>query len=125
MVGIKDMLRRITVLQGLRVPDTIAMQPNACPGHLTCKPAFPSTPMSRFLFALSLFLFAATAMAGTPVVGDETADNSAKQGKATTTSSTPDGDATVGGHPVTTPARTSTSHAVTPRWHSLLPGMIR
>jgi len=81
--------------------------------------------MSRFLFALCLFLFAATAMAGTPVASDENADNTAKQGKVATTSSTPDGDATVGGHPVTTPAHGSASHAVTPRWHSLLPGMIR
>jgi len=81
--------------------------------------------MPRLLSALCLFLFAATAMAGTPVAGDESADNSVKQGKAATTSSTPDGDATVGGHPVTTPARSSSSHAVTPRWHSLLPGMIR
>jgi hypothetical protein len=80
--------------------------------------------MPRFLSALCLFLFAATAMAGTPAVGDDSADNSVKQAKATT-STTPDGDATVGGHPVTTPARSSTSHAVTPRWHSLLPGMIR
>ena len=81
--------------------------------------------MSRFPIALCLFLFAATAMAGAPVAGDDNADNSVKPGKASTTSSTPDGDATVGGHPVTTPARRSPSHAVTPRWHSLLPGMIR
>lgn len=81
--------------------------------------------MSRFLTALCLFLFAATAVAGTPVAGDDPADNSVKPVKVATTSSTPDGDATVGGHPVTTPAHSSSPHAVTPRWHSLLPGMIR
>ncbi len=81
--------------------------------------------MSRFMSALCLYLFAATAMASAPVVGDDAADSGVKQAKAATTSTTPDGDATVGGHPVTTPARSGTSHAVTPRWHSLLPGMIR
>ena len=78
--------------------------------------------MPRSLFALCLFLFAASAMAGTPVAGD---DNSVKPGKASATSATSDGDATVGGRPAATPARSSTTHAVTPRWHSLLPGMIR
>jgi hypothetical protein len=84
--------------------------------------------MSRSLFALCLFLIASTAMAGTPIVADDStdgADANAKSDKAAATSATPDGDATVGGHPAATPAHGSSSHAVTPRWHSLLPGMIR
>lgn len=81
--------------------------------------------MPRSLFALCLFLFAASAMAGAPVAGDDNADNSVKPGKASNSASAPDGNATVGGRPAATPARSSTPHAVTPRWHSLLPGMIR
>jgi hypothetical protein len=81
--------------------------------------------MPRSLFAICLFLSAATAMAGTPVAGDDGAENSVKPGKAASTVSAPDGDATVGGRRTATPARSSTPHAVTPRWHSLLPGMIR
>ena len=75
--------------------------------------------MSRFLLALYLFAFAAAAMA------NNTAANGVKPGKATAVSSTQDSDAAATGHPAAAPARSSTPRTVSPRWHSLLPGMIR
>jgi hypothetical protein len=77
--------------------------------------------MRRSLLALCLSLYAAVALAGTPAVSD---DASAKPGKASPASSAQEGDATAGSHPVAQPAH-ATTHAVSPRWHSLLPGMIR
>jgi len=80
-----------------------------------------SLTMSRPLLALCLFLFAASALAIEPAAPDDDAV-ATKPGKSTEVTTTPDPDAPVT-HPVATPARTATRHP--PRWHSLLPGMIR
>ena len=79
--------------------------------------------MSRSLLASCLFLFAALAMANTPVVNEDPAEGSAKSGKTATISAGQDSDSTATAHPVAIPTRNSTPR--TPRWHSLLPGMIR
>ena len=77
--------------------------------------------MSRLLLALSLFAFAAIAHANQPTATDETP--SAKPGKAASSAAN-DSDAPA--TPVTpAPARSSTPRSALPRWHSLLPGMIR
>lgn len=81
--------------------------------------------MSRFFLALCLFLCAATAMAGDQVAADDNAANGVKPGKLSATSTAQDDDATAGAHPAAHPASSGTTHAVTPRWHRLLPGMIR
>jgi hypothetical protein len=82
--------------------------------------------MSRYLLALCLSLFAAAALAGTPVASEDNPDAAVKPGKASVAGgSTQDSDATASDHPAATPAHASTAHAVSPRWHSLLPGMIR
>lgn len=78
--------------------------------------------MFRFLLALSLYAFAAAALANNTAASDDPADGNSKPGKTTTVISTQDADATVATHPAA-PAR-STPRA-TPRWHSFLPGMIR
>jgi hypothetical protein len=80
--------------------------------------------MRRSLLALCLSLFASAALAGTPVAGDDNTDPGAKSGKASAAGSAQDGDTTAGSHPIVPPAHSST-HSVSPRWHSLLPGMIR
>ena len=81
--------------------------------------------MSRFLLAPVLYLFASVAMAGTPVAIDDAVAGSAKPGKAGTVANTPESDNVAGGHPTATPIRTPAPRGVSPRWHSLLPGMIR
>ena len=82
-----------------------------------------SLPMSRFLLALCLFLFAATALANSAVAGGDPAGNGVKPGKAATVSAQ-DNDAAVSGAAPAAPAR-SAPRTASPRWHSLLPGMIR
>ena len=77
-----------------------------------------TTDMSRLLLALSLFAFAAIALANEPTATDDAP--SAKPGKAATI------DSDVPAAPATpAPSRGSTPRAALPRWHSLLPGMIR
>ncbi len=78
--------------------------------------------MHRLLLILCLVLFASAAIAGTPTVGDDTADATAKSGKTQSPAAAPDTDPAQS-HPVIAPARAATPHL--PRWHSLLPGMIR
>ncbi len=75
--------------------------------------------MSRLLLALSLFAFATIALANEPTATDDTP--SAKPGKpaAATDPEAPAIPATPA------PARSSTPRPALPRWHSLLPGMIR
>jgi hypothetical protein len=79
--------------------------------------------MSRFLLALSLTLFATVAMAN-DVANTDDAAAAAKQGKNAAVAAPQDSDATASPHAAATPTRSS-SHGVSPRWHSLLPGMIR
>ena len=76
--------------------------------------------MSRFLPVLCLLLVATTASAGEMASSDEPA---AKPGKTTAATAGQEADATPGVHPAAAPAHTATPR--TPRWHSLLPGMIR
>jgi hypothetical protein len=77
--------------------------------------------MSRLLLALSLFAFAAIALANEPTATDDTP--SAKPGKPAA-SATSESEAPVA--PATpSPVRSSTPRPALPRWHSLLPGMIR
>ena len=77
--------------------------------------------MSRLPLALILFAFAAVALANEPSATDDTP--SAKPGKAASPAA---GDPEAPAIPATTaPARSGTPRPALPRWHSLLPGMIR
>lgn len=77
--------------------------------------------MSRLLLALSLFAFAAIALANEPTATDDSP--SAKPGKTASPAAT---DSEAPAAPATpAPARSSTPRPALPRWHSLLPGMIR
>jgi hypothetical protein len=78
--------------------------------------------MSRFLLALSLFAFAALALANEPANCD--APTVAKPGKAS--ASTTDGEADAPAAQATMrPIRAGSARPMLPRWQSLLPGMIR
>jgi hypothetical protein len=82
--------------------------------------------MTRLLLATCLLLCASTAFAKSPVASTDPADGSAKPGKpATTTTTETDGSTPI--HPVAPAARTAPlpTRGGAPRWHSLLPGMIR
>jgi hypothetical protein len=82
-----------------------------------------AAPMTRLLLALSLALFAPSAFAGEPASTDPVAsDPAAKPGKSTSVTATQDAD-TASTTPSPAPTRSATPR--TPRWHSLLPGMIR
>lgn len=83
--------------------------------------------MSRFLLALSLSLFAASSVAGTTTTTTcAAADSSGKPAKQTTVvGATQDCDAAATGQPTAAPARGTVPRTSLPRWHSLLPGMIR
>lgn len=78
--------------------------------------------MPRLLLAISLSLFASIALAGGAPAPDGQPDATSKTGKAVTVVATQDSEAGTP-HPVAAPTRAPVSHA--PRWHSLLPGMIR
>jgi hypothetical protein len=99
-----------------------ALQPFARPGHQTLQPVPSSAPMPRFLLAISLSLFASAALAGEVPAADGQPDATTKTGKVAAVVATQDGEASTP-HPAAPPARTATPHV--PRWHSLLPGMIR
>ena len=75
--------------------------------------------LSRQLLALSLFAFAAIALADEPTAADDAPP--AKPGK---TAAPATSDAETPAVPVA-PARGSLPRPALPRWHSLLPGMIR
>ena len=80
-------------------------------------------PMSRFLLALSLYAFAAIAIAGTPVTPDDASGKPAKPAPAATA---PETDSTPASTPAPAPSRAgATSRSSAKRWHSMLPGMIR
>jgi hypothetical protein len=81
--------------------------------------------MTRLLLASCLLLFASTAFAKSPVNAADPADGSAKPGKAV--SSTADADPNAPHPAVAPPARIAPlpTRGGAPRWHSLLPGMIR
>ncbi|MFA6985423.1 MAG: hypothetical protein WC213_04390 [Arenimonas sp.] len=82
--------------------------------------------MSRFLLALSLSLFAAASVAGTTTaVTCAAVDGGGKPAKPTTVSSSQDCDAAATSQPSAAPARSTAPRTALPRWHSLLPGMIR
>ncbi|KFN42651.1 hypothetical protein [Arenimonas oryziterrae] len=92
--------------------------------------------MSRVLLTLLLCLFAAGAMANPPASTEENCP-APKAGKSASPAPGNDNDGTVTGTGATgttghtdsaSPSarvRTATPRVVTPRWHSLLPGMFR
>lgn len=85
-----------------------------------------SHPMSRPLLALCLLLFAHSALANIVVAsGCDATENNVKLGKSTVVGSTQDGELTSTGQPFATRARRGTPRSALPRWHSMLPGMIR
>ena len=78
--------------------------------------------MSRFLLASLLYFFAVAALANEGA-GSDGVGESVKRGK-TTTVTAQDSESGAAVAPVS-PARSSTPRTSVPRWHSLLPGMIR
>jgi hypothetical protein len=81
--------------------------------------------MTRLLLATCLLLFASSAFAKSPAPATDPADGSAKPGKVVATANDADPNAP---HPaVAPPARSAPlpTRGGAPRWHSLLPGMIR
>ena len=81
--------------------------------------------MTRLLLATCLLLCASTAFAKSPANADDPADGSAKSAKAATNTTT-DGDPAAPAHPVVAPVHSALPvRGGLPRWHSLLPGMIR
>jgi hypothetical protein len=92
--------------------------------------------MKRLLLASSLFLLAAAALAKPVTTCDNPEAGNSKPGKLTTATAvttattavttTADSDTPVVTHPAaTSTVHSSAGHASMPRWHSLLPGMIR
>jgi len=82
--------------------------------------------MTRLLLTTCLLLCASTAFAKSPASSADPADGSAKPGKAVGTAVDSDPAAPV--HPaIVVPARSAPlpTRGGAPRWHSLLPGMIR
>lgn len=80
--------------------------------------------MPRLLLALSLFSFAAIAFAGETPATEDTSE--AKASKPAATAPATDNDAPPATHASPTPTRSSSAtRPAVPRWHSLLPGMIR
>ena len=77
--------------------------------------------MPRLPLSLCLLLVATSALANEPVAGEEPTAKAGKSAVAVTGGS--EGDSAISNHPAIAPARSSTPR--TPRWHSLLPGMIR
>lgn len=104
-------------------------------GHATIRPVLASdrTPvnasaaMNRLLLATCLLLCASTAFAKSPVAGADAVDGSAKPGKPATSTGTAYADPAVAPVTVTPPSRSTPlpTRGGAPRWHSLLPGMIR
>jgi microcystin-dependent protein len=80
--------------------------------------------MLRPFLALCLLSLATTSLANTVAASGDPAVDNAKAGKSTATG-TQDGDAVTASPAAVAPARASTPHTTSPRWHSMLPGMIR
>jgi hypothetical protein len=102
------------------------MQPFAPSAHQTRHTEKASAAMTRLLLATCLLLFASTAFAKSPASTQDPADGSAKPGKVAST--TQDPDAAAPAHPAVPPAVRAAplpTRGGAPRWHSLLPGMIR
>ena len=82
--------------------------------------------MTRLLLATCLLLFASSAFAKSPAPATDPADGSAKPGKAAT--ATTETDPVAPAHTVVAPPTRSAplpTRGGAPRWHTLLPGMIR
>ena len=80
--------------------------------------------MPRLLLALSLFAFNAIALARETPATDDTTD--AKPGKPAVTAPATDTDTPPPTHASPAPIRSgAATRPAVPRWHSLLPGMIR
>lgn len=83
--------------------------------------------MTRILLALCVYSFAATAMAAGSAANCTCPDINVKTAKATTVSNPQDCDPTVTTQAPApaAPVRSTAPRVGLPRWHSLLPGMIR
>jgi hypothetical protein len=81
-------------------------------------------PMPRLLLALCLYAVAAVALAGSPAAADEAATKPVKPA-ATSATNDSDGSAPAPVSPAPSRAGTATRAITAPRWHSMLPGMIR
>ena len=82
--------------------------------------------MTRLLLATCLLLCASSAFAKSPAPAADPADGSAKPGKVV--NATNDNDPATPAAPVVAPPARSAplpTRGGAPRWHSLLPGMIR
>lgn len=79
--------------------------------------------MPRFLLAISLCLFASAVLAGGSPEAVGQAGATTKTGKIATVVASQDAESGTP-HPVPVPVRSTTTPHL-PRWHSLLPGMIR
>jgi hypothetical protein len=104
------------------------MQPFARCRHQTRQiPEHASAAMTRLLLATCLLLCASAAFAKSPAAAEDPADGSAKPGKAATVTTTSEADPAAPAHPLTAPSRSAPlpTRGGAPRWHSLLPGMIR
>ena len=86
-------------------------------------PVFRAAAMSRFLLASLLYFFAVAALANEGAASEGVGE-SVKRGKSTAVTSSQDSESGTVVAPAS-PARSSTPRSATPRWHSLLPGMIR
>ena len=80
--------------------------------------------MSRSLLALCILFFASSAMANNVSAGTDPVENGVKPGKSTAVGSGQDSETTPASQP-SAPARTSIPRPSSPRWHTMLPGMIR
>ena len=83
--------------------------------------------MTRLLLATCLLLCASAVFAKSPSTTEDPADGSAKPGKPATVAAPSDTDPVAPAHPIAVPSRTAPlpTRGGAPRWHSLLPGMIR
>jgi len=90
-------------------------------------PENASAAMTRLLLATCLLMCASSAFAKSPVASEDPADGSAKPGKVASANSTGGLDPAAPAPTVTAPSRSAPlpTRGGAPRWHSLLPGMIR
>ena len=95
-----------------------------CPSQASDSVPRPvSLAMSHSLSVLCLLLLATSAFANDVVAGG--VETVAKPGKTNVATATQDGETAPATPVVTPPTRTGTPRSALPRWHSMLPGMIR
>ena len=79
--------------------------------------------MFRILLSMTLCLFSVSALATSRLVGEDVSGGGSRPGKPAISGATQEADSATAGHPAVVPVRVTTPRL--PRWHSLLPGMIR